>query len=199
MVKLSLISPKGNQGIRYFPHHGYLGLTPVKVEGLVRTNVEQDGKPILAKDITVAIRCYEARYGRFGTVHLNVLFEHVLTLWHKDGNQDWSEIGDRRTPVSIIHPVRCRRAQHGSLLSGISHILARRRQTVLNHVPIASVGSRQVKYFELPLIRYDLSIHPSPSILAPSPVAYNPFILIQITWCTLALSYSRPPKSSRSS
>lgn len=33
MVLLSLLSPKGNQAVRYFPHYGYLGLTPVKVEG----------------------------------------------------------------------------------------------------------------------------------------------------------------------
>jgi hypothetical protein len=33
MVHLSLFSPKGNQAARYFPYHGYLGLTPIKVEG----------------------------------------------------------------------------------------------------------------------------------------------------------------------
>ena len=33
MVKLSLISPKGNQGVRYFPHRGYLGLTPLRFDG----------------------------------------------------------------------------------------------------------------------------------------------------------------------
>lgn len=33
MVKLSLVSPKGNQGVRYFPYQGYLGLTPLRFEG----------------------------------------------------------------------------------------------------------------------------------------------------------------------
>jgi hypothetical protein len=33
MVQLSLFFPKGNQAARYFPYHGYLGLTPIKVEG----------------------------------------------------------------------------------------------------------------------------------------------------------------------
>ena len=33
MVKLSLVSPKGNQGVRYFPYLGYLGLTPLRFEG----------------------------------------------------------------------------------------------------------------------------------------------------------------------
>ncbi|KAI6150724.1 hypothetical protein BKA82DRAFT_992965 [Pisolithus tinctorius] len=177
MVKLSLISPKGNQGVRYFPHHGYLGLTPVKVEGLVRTNVEQDGKPVLAKDVTVAVRCYEARHGRFGAVHLNVLSEHVLTLWHKDDNQDWSEIRDSEYPFRLSVPSNV--AAPSVALYSQEYRIFWRVEAVLNHVPIAGVGSRQVKYFELPLIRYNLPIHSSPSILAPSP------------WHTTHLSTSR--------
>ena len=121
MVKLSLISPKGNQGIRYFPHQGYLGLTPVRVEGraslvpsprplplttfaVVRTNIEQDGKPLLAKDIIVAVRCYEARHGRFGTTHMNMLSEHTVSVWKKDSTQDWSEIGDSEHQFRLSIP-----------------------------------------------------------------------------------------------
>jgi hypothetical protein len=33
MVHLILYSPKGNLGARFFPYSGYLGVTPVKVEG----------------------------------------------------------------------------------------------------------------------------------------------------------------------
>lgn len=33
MVKLALLSYKANANTRFFPHSGYLGLTPVKVEG----------------------------------------------------------------------------------------------------------------------------------------------------------------------
>lgn len=33
MVKLSLVPLKGNAGGRYFPYQGYLGLTPLRVEG----------------------------------------------------------------------------------------------------------------------------------------------------------------------
>ncbi|KAI6022709.1 hypothetical protein EDC04DRAFT_2900670 [Pisolithus marmoratus] len=167
MVKLSLVSPKGNQGIRDFPHHGYLGLTPVKVEGLVRTNIEQDGKRILAKDVTVAIRCYEARYGRFGAVHSNVLSEHALTLWHKDDNQDWSEVGDSEYPFRLCIPSHV--AAPSTALYSQEYRIFWRVEAALNHVPIAGVGSRQVKYFELPLIRHDLPTHHSPSMTAPSP------------------------------
>lgn len=33
MVTLTLSSPKGNQGNKSFPFTGYLGLTPIRLEG----------------------------------------------------------------------------------------------------------------------------------------------------------------------
>lgn len=33
MVHLVLSTTRGNSGNRFFPHQGYLGLTPVRVEG----------------------------------------------------------------------------------------------------------------------------------------------------------------------
>lgn len=125
MVKLSLISPKGNQGVRYFPYQGYLGLTPLRFEGraysssppflphytllifvlkVVRTQIEQDGRPILAKDIIVVVRCYESRHGRLGTVQTNVLYEHSVTLWQKQDTQEWSEVGDSEYPFRFSIP-----------------------------------------------------------------------------------------------
>lgn len=37
MVKLSILSYKGNANTRFYPHSGYLGLTPVKVDGGTRS------------------------------------------------------------------------------------------------------------------------------------------------------------------
>ncbi|TFY74647.1 hypothetical protein EWM64_g9364 [Hericium alpestre] len=53
-------------GSRYFPHHGYLGLTPITVQGSVCTRIDSDGKPLSAKSLTVAVRCYETRHGLRG-------------------------------------------------------------------------------------------------------------------------------------
>ncbi|KAL4067674.1 hypothetical protein V8B97DRAFT_1866131 [Scleroderma yunnanense] len=161
MVKLSLISPKGNQGIRYFPHQGYLGLTPVRVEGLVRTHIEQDGKPLLARDITVAVRCYEARHGRFGAVHMNVLSEHTTTIWQKDSCQDWSELGDSEHQFRISIPSND--SAPSTALYFQEYRVFWRVEAVLSHFPITGVGSRQSKYFELPLIRYGSPTHSLPT------------------------------------
>lgn len=51
----------------------------------------------------------------------------------------------------------------GSKLVRVSSVIVFRPplifHSVLTHAPIAGVGSRQIKHFELPLIRYDLPIH----------------------------------------
>ncbi|KIJ69345.1 hypothetical protein HYDPIDRAFT_105943 [Hydnomerulius pinastri MD-312] len=160
MVKLSLISPKGNQGVRFFPHQGYLGLTPLKFEGLVRTQIEQDGKPILAKDIFVTLRCYESRQGRLGTVQTNVLFEHTVTLWRKQDGQEWSEVGDSEYPFRLSIPSHV--AAPSTALYFQEYRIFWRIEAVLNHIPISAVGCRQVKYFDVPLVRYDTAAGLSP-------------------------------------
>ena len=70
----------------------------------MRTQIEQDGKPIPAKDIIVAVRCYESRHGRLGTIQTNVLYEHSVTLWQKQDIQEWSEVGDSEYPFRFSVP-----------------------------------------------------------------------------------------------
>lgn len=207
MVKLSLVSPKGNQGVRYFPYQGYLGLTPLRFEGraysslhfslpiplisirpVIRTQIEQDGKPILAKDIVVAVRCYESRHGRLGTIQTNVLFEHSVTLWQKQDTQVWSEVGDSEHPFRFSVPSHIAapstalyfqeyrifwRIEAGEYIAPHYLHLCSDYPSVLNHIPISAVGSRQIKHFELPLVRYDApaSLSP-PTPLTPSSSSY---------------------------
>ena len=71
---------------------------------VVRTQIEQDGKPILAKDIIVAVRCYESRHSRLGSIQTNVLYEHSVTLWQKPDTQEWSEVGDSEYPFRFSIP-----------------------------------------------------------------------------------------------
>ena len=101
MVTLSLSSNKGT-GTRYFPHAGYLALTPLKLEGIVRTRLDDDRKPLLASDIFVAIRCYEARIGRTGISHSNLLVDHRLQLWSKPPRDSWAEVGDGDWPFRLV-------------------------------------------------------------------------------------------------
>ncbi|KAH7912141.1 hypothetical protein BJ138DRAFT_1084200 [Hygrophoropsis aurantiaca] len=171
MVKLSLVSPKGNQGVRFFPHLGYLGLTPLKFEGLVRTQLEQDGKPLLSKDISIAVRCYEARQNRLGTVQTNILAEHILPLWKKPDNQEWAEIGDSEHPFRISMPMTT--TGPSTTLYFQEYRIYWRIEAILNHIPLVGVGARQIKYFDLPLIRHDIPTLPSPaSPLTPPPSGY---------------------------
>lgn len=60
MVKLFLIATKGNSGGRYFPSYGYLGLTPVRVEG------GQSLSPLLPPNIvhTLPSHSHKDRGGR---------------------------------------------------------------------------------------------------------------------------------------
>ncbi|KAF8559622.1 hypothetical protein OG21DRAFT_1549514 [Imleria badia] len=185
MVKLSLISPKGNQGVRYFPYQGHLGLTPLRFEGLVRTQIEQDGKPILAKDVIVAVRCYESRHGRLGTIQTNVLYEHSVTLWQKQDTQEWSEIGDSEFPFRFSLPSHIA-APSTALYFQEYRIFWRIEagEYITLHYPHLSVGCRQIKHFELPLARYD-----APSSLCPP----TPLTPSSSSYLTLLSSKSRGP------
>ncbi|KAG2158446.1 uncharacterized protein EDB93DRAFT_670069 [Suillus bovinus] len=171
MVKLTLSSPKGNHGVRFFPCSGYLGLTPVKFEGVVRTEIEQDGKHLPAKDITVFVRCYEFRHGRLGTVQSKILVEHSVTLWRKPDNQDWAEIGNVEHPFRLTIPAHT--AGPSTALYFQEYRICWRIEAVVNHAPIPGVGSRLLKHYDLYLIRHDLPGNASPpSPVTPPPTSY---------------------------
>lgn len=80
------------------------GLTPVKVEGVVRTRVEEDGKPATASALTVSLRCYEARVGRVGVVKSNILVEQSQTLWTPPSGAVWGALGAVEIPFKIVLP-----------------------------------------------------------------------------------------------
>ncbi|RDB24068.1 hypothetical protein Hypma_008762 [Hypsizygus marmoreus] len=161
MVHLVLSSLKGNQGLRYFPYVGYLGLTPVRVEGYVRTKLDDDAKQLQATSITISVRCYESRIGRVSVLHSNILADYTQVLWSKPDGQDYAPIEDLEFPFRITVPAK---APGFSTAVFVDYRCMWRIEAVLNHVPISGVGSRQIKHFELPLIRFDLPPHrPTPS------------------------------------
>ncbi|KAG1782807.1 hypothetical protein EV702DRAFT_1066912 [Suillus placidus] len=169
MVKLTLLSPKGNHGVRFFPYSGYLGLTPLKFEGVVRTEIEQDGKHLSAKDITVFVRCYEFRHGRLGTVQTKILTEHSVTLWKKPDSQDWAEIGNVEYPFRLSMPLHT--TGPSTALYFQEYRICWRIEAVVNHASIPGVGSRLLKHYDLYLIRHDLPGNVSPP-LTPPPTSY---------------------------
>ena len=177
MVHLLLASPKGNQGLRYFPFAGLLGLTPVKVDGVVGTRLDADAKPLRAKSLSVAVRCYESRQGPFHIARSNVLAEYSQLLWSKPDHLDYESIADLRFPFQITLPVnipgfstsvfvdyRCVwRVEAGMLPPSIFLTFLILTSLVLVHAPLYGFGEVQVKHYELPLVRYDVPPYePSP-------------------------------------
>ncbi|TRM61767.1 hypothetical protein BD626DRAFT_548921 [Schizophyllum amplum] len=207
MVQLSLLSTKGNQGVRYFPYTGYLGLTPVKVEGAVITKLDADRKPLLAKSITVSVRCHEARVGRSGTVRLHTLADFTQTLWSKPDDQQYAEVAELELPFRISIPSKV--GGH-STCSFVEYKCFWRVEACIEHVPIAAVGTRKTKYFELAFVRYDVPPElppPVPSqrlhLLAGKPgvsqiryhlatpcAAIGPLDLVSIPICVLPLQHA---------
>ncbi|KAF9566266.1 hypothetical protein CPC08DRAFT_657891 [Agrocybe pediades] len=163
MVHLVLSSTKGNQGLRYFPYTGYLGLTPVRVEGIVRSKLDSDQKALQAKSITISVRCYESRTGRVNTLHSNILVDYTKVLWSKSDDVEYDSIGNLEFPFRILIPAK---VAGFSTAVFVDYRCMWRVEAVLTHVPISGVGSRQIRHFELPLVRYDL---PPFSRISPSP------------------------------
>lgn len=102
MVVLTVSPFRGNH-TRFFPFAGYLGLTPVVVQGQVRTMLEEDQLALRSACLCVRIRCYEADLTR--GKRLNVLYEISQELWRKDGEREWGELGDFSSPFRLVIPV----------------------------------------------------------------------------------------------
>ncbi|KAG8690660.1 hypothetical protein FRC11_009958 [Ceratobasidium sp. 423] len=152
MVAISISPAKGNAGARWFPHSGHLGLTPVKLDGIVRTRLEEDGKPVTASALTVSLRCYEARQGRVGVLRTSVLMEHTQTLWTPPAGVEYGPLGARDLPFRLVLPVNA----PGSSTFHLQDYRVYWRLEAAIHTPhIPGIGNRQVKCFDVNLVRYN--------------------------------------------
>ncbi|PCH38389.1 hypothetical protein WOLCODRAFT_97042 [Wolfiporia cocos MD-104 SS10] len=166
MVTLALAPARGNPSSRYFPHHGYLGLTPVRVDGIVRTRLDEDRKPAQARAITVSVRCYEERVSRTrGTLFTHLLVDHTQVLWAKHPRADAEEIGDLELPFRITLP---KRTAGFSTANFQAYRTFWRIEAALEHIPIPGVGHRLFRCFDLALVRYDEPTYPSLGHVMPS-------------------------------
>ncbi|PLW24838.1 hypothetical protein PCANC_28485 [Puccinia coronata f. sp. avenae] len=119
MVTLSL-TPKNGNNTRYFPHSGFLGLSPVVVAGYVQTRLEEDNQPLEASRLVVRIRCYEAIGSTIsrGTrpeleqqpaslnklSNVNVLWQTEQTLWAASQQQEYDLLGDWNGSWKLVIP-----------------------------------------------------------------------------------------------
>ncbi|KAI8998813.1 hypothetical protein BD414DRAFT_575301 [Trametes punicea] len=153
MVHLVLSTTRGNSGNRYFPHHGYLGLTPVRVEGVVRTKLDEDGKAIPARALSISIRCYQSRLTRSRTFRSILVVDHTDVLWVKPHDKEYADVTELEFPFKLTLP---KRTPGFSTANYQDYRVFWRLEAVLEHVYIPSVGSRIVRYYDLGLVRYDL-------------------------------------------
>ncbi|KAG5647127.1 hypothetical protein DXG03_001082 [Asterophora parasitica] len=135
----------------------HLVLSSTKV---VRTKIDDDVKQLQAKSITISVRCYESRLGRVSVLHSNVLVDYTQVLWSKPDDEEFALIDDLEFPFRLTIPAK---VMGFSTAVFVDYRCMWRVEAVLNHMPIPGVGSRQIKHFELPLIRFDLPPHqPTP-------------------------------------
>ena len=110
MVVLTLMPYRGNHA-RSFPHAGFLGLTPVVVQGTVRTVLEEDNKPLKASELIVRVRCYETDLGhrsksRGGSSKAtHVIYEQAEVLWQKNATEEWTDLGESQNTFRITVPI----------------------------------------------------------------------------------------------
>lgn len=108
MVVLTLTPYRGNH-TRFFPHAGYLGLTPVVIQGTVRTVVQEDRKPLKARSVVIRVRCYEADIsnvaaGKGKKKTPRVLYELSQEVWSCEG-EEWGLLGDWSKAWRLVLPV----------------------------------------------------------------------------------------------
>ncbi|KAI0637168.1 hypothetical protein C8Q77DRAFT_1155025 [Trametes polyzona] len=165
MVHLVLSTTRGNSGNRYFPHQGYLGLTPVRVEGVVRTKLDEDGRPIPARTLSISVRCYQSRLTRSRTFRSTLVVDHTDVLWVKPPDKDYADVAEMEFPFKLTLP---KRTPGFSTANYQDYRVFWRLEAVLEHVPIPRVGSRIVRYYDLGLIRYDIPPTPQPDPSTPT-------------------------------
>jgi hypothetical protein len=106
MVVLTLTPYRGNHQ-RFFPHAGFLGLTPVVIQGTLRTTLEEDRKPLKASSVQVRVRCYEAENtaGKTKGKAMHVLYDMTQEVWSKEEGEAWGDVGDLTRPFRIVLPI----------------------------------------------------------------------------------------------
>lgn len=78
-----------------------IGRVPV-----VRTKLDEDGKPILAKSLSVSVRCYQSRLTRSRAVRSTLVVDHTDVLWVKPPHKEYAEVAELEFPFKLTLPKR---------------------------------------------------------------------------------------------
>ena len=175
MVVVSISPWRGNH-VAGFPFSGYLGLSPVVVQGLFRTCLEEDNRALKASQVIVRVRCYEKhQQGPGKTDKLNILYEQTQTLWTKPDSAEYADLGDFASAFRIVLPTNA---------GGISPVTFKNYKAywkvegIVFHEAEDSkiIGSSSMARCAIPLIRHTpLSVPAGPPIRwQPAPTGLPP-------------------------
>ena len=172
---ISLSLPAPSKAVRLFRIFTRQFTNPLPV---VKVKNEEELKPLPAKSLKVAVRCYESRLGRVNVIATNVVVDQTLVLWEKSPASASAEIPEGEYPFKFLIPPDT----PGLTTTVFQQYRAYWRvEAILEHLPIFGVGNRLVRHFELPLLRYDVPPHsrsipspPSLPILIQSPKSRLP-------------------------
>ncbi|KZO95220.1 hypothetical protein CALVIDRAFT_564997 [Calocera viscosa TUFC12733] len=167
MVHIQLVPIKGNAQ-RCFPHTGYLGLSPLSFQGMLRTRRDpEDRNPVAASSVIVAVRCYEFRLNKAGAIaKQNLIASDETCLWSAANANEPVEVGDWDLPFRISLPVT-----FGGI-STVSHQeykVSWKIEAVIHHAPMFGLGTRLVKAVPLNILRYSVP----PALLPPTQHCVN--------------------------
>ncbi|KAH8924083.1 hypothetical protein BT69DRAFT_108089 [Atractiella rhizophila] len=170
MVVLALKS-RGNTA-RFFPHAGYLGLTPVIIQGVVSLGLQEDLKPVKASSVVVRVVCYESQVDGKPVKNDNVgiLFEAVQELWRKGDGVEWGLLGDWESFFRIVLPISVGGVSTSSFRSYRAWWQV---EAVVTHKRIAMQGTTKVVAKPLLLTRYDLPRIPPPIQFVPHTYTFH--------------------------
>ncbi|KAM0749999.1 hypothetical protein T439DRAFT_279869, partial [Meredithblackwellia eburnea MCA 4105] len=154
MVLLTLSPYRGNSA-RFFPHAGFLGLTPVVIQGTVKTTLEEDRKALRAKSVLIRVRCYEADVSNVPGGRTKrtprVVYELCQEVWTKPHGEEWGTLGEWSSTWRVVLPVDAGGVTTNTFKSWKSWWQV---EAVIHHKPSAILGFRTLCFHQLPLTRY---------------------------------------------
>ncbi|KAL7423846.1 hypothetical protein Q5752_001430 [Cryptotrichosporon argae] len=170
MLNISLVPKGGNLGTRFYPHTGYLGVTPVHLSGTCWIKLDDSLSSIPARSLAVRAFCVEGRGdSALSSSAGRVLWETTKTLWAaEDGYEPYSSSS---TPFRLTIPPEAAEAVSAMYGSGTQrvrgHEITWRVEAVLAYKPIALVGDRHsyAKFLDL----HDYRALPALPTPLPSP------------------------------
>ncbi|KAL7409686.1 hypothetical protein BDY24DRAFT_402634 [Mrakia frigida] len=167
---------------RSFPVVGFLGLTPIILEGLILSRLSAPEKPLLASSVEVNIKCIESRLsGAFGVVTSEVLWSSSTVVWRAGESAPPREdglvsrgveeaLGDWEGKFKVVIPVEEGKKAGRSSVSLREYRVVWRLEVVILHRSSVNPNDRFSKSIEIPLLLH--SSAPSPT-LPPSDPSFS--------------------------